>query len=167
MMSDNDAAEGDPARAAFYADLPRKRVGAGALITDTEGRVLVMEQTYRPTWEIPGGVVESGETAPAGCRRECIEELGIVVSVGRLLVVEHQTERGYRGDSIMYLYDGGVLSDTSSMHPAEGEIKAIHFVAPTDLELRMTAKLARRVMAAVRARESGSVIELEDGVARP
>jgi len=53
------------------------------------------------------------------------------------------------------------------MHPAEGEIKAIHFVAPTDLELRMTAKLARRVMAAVRARESGSVIELEDGVARP
>jgi ADP-ribose pyrophosphatase YjhB (NUDIX family) len=166
-MSSDDGARHDPARTAYYAGLPRKRVGAGALITDTDGRVLVVEQTYRTTWEIPGGVVESLETAPVACRRECAEELGIDVAIGRLLVVEHQTDRGDRGDSIMYLYDGGVLSDMSSLHLAEDEIKAVHLVTPADLELHMTAKLARRVRAAVHARQSGSVLELEDGVLRP
>lgn len=165
-MSTDDGVRADPARTAYYAGLPRKRIGAGALITDTDGRVLVVEQTYRSTWEIPGGVVERFETAPAACRRECVEELGIDVTMGRLLVVEHQTDRAYRGDSIMYLYDGGVLGDMRSLHLAEDEIRAVHLVAPTDLDLHMTAKLARRVRAALHARQSGRVLELEDGVLR-
>jgi ADP-ribose pyrophosphatase YjhB (NUDIX family) len=51
----------------FYQQLPRKRIGAGALITDEDGRVLMVEPTYKEHWEIPGGVVERGETAFDAC----------------------------------------------------------------------------------------------------
>jgi 8-oxo-dGTP pyrophosphatase MutT (NUDIX family) len=156
----------EASRAAYYAGLPRKRSGAGALITDPAGRVLLVEQTYRETWEVPGGVVEEHETAPAACRRECREELGIEVPVGRLLVVEHQTDAGLRGDSVMYLYDGGVLEDASALRPAPDEIAAVHFVSADTLDAHLTGKLARRVRAALDARARGTVIELDDGVPR-
>ncbi|MDQ3096719.1 MAG: NUDIX hydrolase [Chloroflexota bacterium] len=150
----------------FYAGLPRKRVGAGALITDASGRVLVVEQTYRTTCEVPGGVVEASETAPAACARECREELGIDVAVGRLLVTEHQTEDSFKGDSIMYIYDGGVVSDPGTIRIAADEIRSFRFVQPDDLHALMTAKLARRLAAALRARAGGIVVELENGVER-
>lgn len=108
----------------FYAGLPRKRVVAGALITDASGRVLVVEQTYRTTCEVPGGVVEASETAPAACARECREELGIDVAVGRLLVTEHQTEDSFKGDSIMYIYDGAwsPTRERSGSPPMKSEV---------------------------------------------
>lgn len=75
----------------FYASLARTRLGAGALITDERGGVLMVEPIYRPTWEIPGGAVECGENAPAGCIREVDEELGLTdIALGRLLVIDHQ-----------------------------------------------------------------------------
>jgi 8-oxo-dGTP diphosphatase len=96
--------------AELYGRLPRKRVGAGALITDAAGRVLMVEPTYKAAWEVPGGVVEADETAFDACRRECLEELGIEVGIERLLVIEHQCDGGHRGDSIMFIYDGGILN---------------------------------------------------------
>ena len=43
---------------AYYRGLPRRRLGAGVLITDAEGRVLLLETTYKQAHEIPGGVCE-------------------------------------------------------------------------------------------------------------
>ena len=40
------------------ARMPRKRVSAGALFRDAAGRILVVEPTYKDSWEIPGGIVE-------------------------------------------------------------------------------------------------------------
>ena len=48
---------------------------AGALFVDERGRVMLVEPTYKPMWEIPGGVIESGETPSAACAREIDEEL--------------------------------------------------------------------------------------------
>ena len=38
---------------------PGKRMGAGALVRDTHGRVLIVEPTYKDRWEVPGGAVEA------------------------------------------------------------------------------------------------------------
>jgi 8-oxo-dGTP pyrophosphatase MutT (NUDIX family) len=42
-----------------------------------EGRVLMVRQSYRPTWTFPGGRVEAGENARAAACRELAEELGL------------------------------------------------------------------------------------------
>ena len=42
--------------------LPLKRVGAGLLIRNRHGRVLVVDPTYKDAWEIPGGMVEVDES---------------------------------------------------------------------------------------------------------
>jgi hypothetical protein len=41
----------------YTATLPRKRMGAGLLLTDPSGRVLLVEPAYKDYWEIPGGAV--------------------------------------------------------------------------------------------------------------
>jgi ADP-ribose pyrophosphatase YjhB (NUDIX family) len=72
-----------PERSAHLASLPAKRMGSGALIRDPEGRVLLVEPTYKATWEVPGGVVESDESPRGACARELREELGLEIAVGR------------------------------------------------------------------------------------
>lgn len=47
---------------AYDRGLPRKRMGAGVLFFDGSGRVLLVDPVYKPQWEIPGGVVEGGES---------------------------------------------------------------------------------------------------------
>ena len=146
-----------------YAALPRKRVAAGALLTDAAGRVLLVEPTYKPDWEIPGGVVEEGEAAPAACARECREELGLDVRVGRLLVVEHQTQSLERGDSVMFVYDGGTLADHAVIALPAVELRSWAFVPPDAIASRTVERLARRLHHALEARRTGALIELVDG----
>jgi 8-oxo-dGTP diphosphatase len=71
------------AKSAYYAALPTKRVGAGLLCRDASGRVLLVRPTYKPSWEIPGGVVETDESPAAAVAREVREELGIALFIGR------------------------------------------------------------------------------------
>ncbi|GIF05447.1 NUDIX domain-containing protein [Actinoplanes siamensis] len=72
----------------FTATLPRKRVGAGVLLSDDGGRVLLVEPAYKDDWEIPGGAVEADESPCAAVVREVQEELGLPVLPGRLLVTD-------------------------------------------------------------------------------
>ncbi|WP_405495010.1 NUDIX domain-containing protein [Nocardia sp. NBC_00511] len=109
----------DSERAEYVAALPRKRMGAGALFVDELDRVLLVEPTYKDYWELPGGVVEANESPLAAAVREIDEELGLTVTLGRLLAVD--------------------------------------WVPP--------GILARRVMAARRARSERASVYLEDGFA--
>ena len=59
-------------------------VAAGALFRDAGGRVLLVKPHYKAGWEIPGGMVEPGETPSEACAREVTEELGQSGQVLRL-----------------------------------------------------------------------------------
>ena len=48
----------------------RKRMAATVLFTDAQGRVLVVEPTYKPRWELPGGAVERDESPWRAAGRE-------------------------------------------------------------------------------------------------
>ena len=48
----------------YYATLARARQGAGALITTNDGRVVMIDTTYRDFYEIPGGALNSGKARP-------------------------------------------------------------------------------------------------------
>ena len=64
------------------------RIRVAACITEGE-RVLLVEHAKngRRYWLLPGGGLEQGETIHAALRRELIEETGLTIEVGRLIIV--------------------------------------------------------------------------------
>lgn len=69
---------------------PSFMVGAMALIQDAQGRVLIVEHTYRRSvpWGLPGGWLKQAESPEAGLIREVFEETGLRVRVDGLLAAE-------------------------------------------------------------------------------
>lgn len=149
----------------FYTQLPRRRIGAGVLITNARGELLLVEPTYKPTWEIPGGIVEDGEDPRTCASREIAEELALDIPVGRLLVIDHCTDPPPGGDSIMIVYDGGVLAETSSIRLPADELRSFRFVPPNGLEQYLDERLAFRIRQSLRAREDGRPVEIVNSVA--
>jgi 8-oxo-dGTP diphosphatase len=143
---------------------PKKRMGAGALFRDGQGRVLLVEPAYKESWEIPGGSVEADESPRAACAREVAEELGLGRGIGRLLCMEWQGPEPDRSESLMFVYDGGVLSDASGICLPSDELVSFRFVDPEELDALMVQRLARRVRAALSALADDTVAELEDGM---
>ena len=47
------------------------------LVRDPDGRVLLCQLTYKQDWDLPGGVVEVGESPQLAVTREVEEELGL------------------------------------------------------------------------------------------
>ncbi|TDC22670.1 NUDIX domain-containing protein, partial [Kribbella albertanoniae] len=80
--------------------MPRKRLAAAVLIRDAANRVLLLEPTYKLNWELPGGIVEADESPWAAASREVVEELGLELPLGRLLVVDHVHAYDDRPDGI-------------------------------------------------------------------
>ncbi len=140
-------------------------MGAGALIRGEDGRVLVVEPTYKDTWELPGGSVEADESPRAACAREIEEELGLSVPVGRLLCIEWQGPEPDRSESMMLVYDGGMLRDTDAIRLPSDELASFRFVDHAELDVLMAPRLARRTLAALRALAEGNLAELENGQA--
>ena len=139
-------------------------MGSGALIRDRLGRVLVVEPAYKDTWEVPGGVVEADESPRAACVRELAEELGHPREVGRLLCMEWQGPEPDRTESIMFVYDAGVILDTSIITLPPEELRSFRFVEAQDLDALLPPRLARRLHASLKALQDGSVVEMHDGI---
>src|SRR6266536_4492972 len=68
---------------------PRFPIGAAVLLRDGQGRILLVQQTYRSSsvWLPPGGWVDRGETPQEAARREAREEVGLEIAVGRPLAI--------------------------------------------------------------------------------
>jgi 8-oxo-dGTP pyrophosphatase MutT (NUDIX family) len=147
----------------WQQSLPRKWMAAGVVIRDADGRVLMVEPTYKDAWEIPGGVVEADESPRAACRRELREELGLPLEPGRLLCWEWQHAEADRTESMMFVYDGGLLPLDALLRLPADELSAYRFVPVEDLGEVTIERLARRIRAALKALADGTVIELESG----
>ena len=63
------------------------RLGCSAAIFDGEGRILLTRRADNGQWCLPGGRMESGESAAEACEREVFEETGLSVRVKRLVGV--------------------------------------------------------------------------------
>lgn len=149
----------------FTATLPRKRMGAGAVITDHTGRVLLVEPAYKREWEVPGGAVEADESPRATTIREITEELGLTVTPGRLLAVDWVPPREGRTEGLMLLFDGGTLTpaQTAAIRLPDDELRSWDWCDHQQAEQRLSGLLARRVAAALDARTTGVTVYLENG----
>jgi ADP-ribose pyrophosphatase YjhB (NUDIX family) len=131
----------------FYDKLPKKRMGAGALFLDEAGRLLLVNPTYKPQWEIPGGIVEVNESPRRACEREIREELGLVKTLERLLSITYTAPRPQRSEGLMFIFWGGRLTAdeiTQIRLPAQ-ELSEFRFVDLAEALTLLTVALGERV----------------------
>jgi 8-oxo-dGTP diphosphatase len=149
----------------YVASLARKRMAAGALFRDATGRVLLVDPTYKVTWDLPGGAVEAEESPHAACRREVGEELGLDRPPGRVLAVDWVPSRPERPEGLIVVYDGGVLSaeEISAIAVPGDELAGFAFVPKDEVPALVTPLLARRIAACLAAADAGTVAALENG----
>ena len=67
-----------------FEESPKHVLAAASLVTNGDGKVLLIEGPGGRGWECPGGRIEEGEDLIAGLRREVLEEAGVEVDVGRM-----------------------------------------------------------------------------------
>jgi 8-oxo-dGTP diphosphatase len=143
----------------WYAQLPGVVIGAGALITDGGGQVLIVKPNYRDYWTLPGGVCEHGEPPHAACAREVAEEIGLEVPVGPLLVVDWSQPYGAQARPIMhFVFDGGMLADGTGIVLQQEELDEFRFAGPDELPGYLAPHGLARVTAAVEGRASGAAV---------
>ncbi|MER6347294.1 NUDIX domain-containing protein [Streptomyces sp. NPDC001595] len=142
-------------------------LAAGVLLFDQQDRVLLVDPTYKPGWEFPGGVVEPGEAPARAGIREVAEETGIHLDhVRRLLVCDWEPPAppGYGG--LRLLFDGGRLDSAEAARvllPGP-ELRAWRFVTEEEAADLLPPVRYERLRWALRARERGAAVYLEAGL---
>jgi 8-oxo-dGTP pyrophosphatase MutT (NUDIX family) len=144
-------------------------MAATVLYFDDAGRVLVVEPTYKPYWELPGGAVDADESPYAAALREVREELALSRPVGRLLAVDWVPPRPDRTEGLVMVFDGGVLSadEVAALRVPPEELRGWAWCTAEEASGLLSPLLARRLVAARDARESGEVAYLENGSRLP
>jgi 8-oxo-dGTP pyrophosphatase MutT (NUDIX family)/predicted kinase len=142
-------------------------LAAGVLLFDEYDRVLLVDPTYKPGWEFPGGVVERGEAPARAGMREVAEETGIrLYDVPRLLVVDWEPPTPPRYGGLRFLYDGGRLGTHRDQRPVlpGPELRGWRFVTEEEAAELLPPARYQRLRWALRARERGAALYLEAGV---
>ena len=145
--------------------LPRKRAISQMLVRDRDGRVLLCGLTYKRDWDLPGGVVEVGESPQVAVGREVEEELGLKVEAGALLLTDWLPPWGGWDDALCLVFDGGV-HDASVLDAATfqvREIAAAEFCTPAQVRERAADFTARRIEAALALLDGGGTPYTESG----
>ena len=167
-LTEDLSAEGEPEREfhiGIASRLPRKRVAGGALIRDVDDRILFVVPSYKPYLDIPGGVAEADESPLSACRREVQEEIGLTLSVGRLLVVDWVPAHGVWPDGVMFVFDGGRLTreECAELKPTDDELVELKLLTFKNAEPLLRPSMARRIDSAVSALSESEPRYLEFG----
>lgn len=97
-------------------------LGVRGVVTDVQGRVLLVRHTYTPGWHFPGGGVERGETCVEAVTRELAEEAGIALSSPPRLVSAHANHAAFPNDHVLvYRADSWTVTAAAD----QGEIAEI------------------------------------------
>ncbi len=149
----------------YVAGLARKRMAAGVLFRDRADRVLLVQPSYKPNFEIPGGAVEADESPWAAATRELAEELGWHRPLGRLLVVDYVRPQDSRPEGVIFIFDGGVLDETDLIGTVfpDGEILSAGFHTLIEARARVKPLLADRLTAALQAVDQGVTVLCDHG----
>ena len=152
-------------RAMLNSFLPRKRAIAQMLVRDDAGRVLLCQLTYKADWDLPGGVVEVGESPQEAVTREVEEELGLTIEAGPLLLTDWLPPWSGWDDALCLVFDGGVLDpsvlDAAVLQPRE--IASVRFCTLDEVREHCADFTARRVESALRVLEGGGPTYTESG----
>ncbi|MER7843533.1 NUDIX hydrolase [Kitasatospora sp. NPDC096077] len=144
----------------------RKRVSADVILRDPAGRVLTVNPTYKEGWDLPGGMAEANEPPDMAAVRELREELGLEITIHRLLVVDWVAPHGPWDDQIAFIFDAGILPTdlVVKVRPHDDELSDAAFLPAQEAADRLRIRQRNRLNAAVRAISDGRTRYLRDGV---
>lgn len=137
-----------------------KDIVVAALITDTAGRVLIVQPAHKDGWIFPGGYVEVGESPSAALKREVAAELGVTLTIApRLLSVDY---RGLPEEYVMFIFDAGTFSDDQvasiAVPPSLADFRLVTVEEALGL---LRANSARRLPPTLAARAQTGIAYLE------
>jgi len=116
-------------------------VASKVLLTTPDGRFLVVKQTYRDGWDLPGGFIDRGENPQQAAYRELREETGLTgVELSQQSVV---IEPDFRMVQVLF---HGQVTETPALQADGVEISAIRWVVRGDVPLTPAASEALTVM---------------------
>jgi 8-oxo-dGTP pyrophosphatase MutT (NUDIX family) len=172
VSTDGELYERDPEAWNAYlaegnAKQARKRVSADAIVRDSSGRILLVDPSYKPDWDLPGGMAEANEPPADAVRRELREELGLDLQVGDLLCVDWVSPHGPWDDLLNFIFDGGTLSEHNieGLRLVDSELRTFEFCDEGQAKERLRPYVWRRASAALEALETGQPRYLQDGYA--
>ncbi|GAA1939287.1 NUDIX domain-containing protein [Nocardioides hwasunensis] len=151
LVTDAPVTEPGGFRSLLNSFLPRKRAIAQMLVRDPEARVLLCQLTYKRDWDLPGGVVEVGESPRLAVEREVTEELGLTVAAGELVLADWLPPWGGWDDAVCLVFDGGTLDPAvlDQVVKQEREIRDVRFCSLEEVDELAADFTARRVRSAV------------------
>lgn len=149
----------------YVGGLVRKRMAAGVLFSDRQGRVLLLETSYKPNLEVPGGAAEVDEAPWETAAREVREELGWERPLGGLLVVDYVLPQDSRPEGVVFLFDGGQLeeSDLAGLVFGDEEIVSADLYVLEEARPQMKPLVADRVAAGLAALAHGRTVLCRHG----
>jgi 8-oxo-dGTP pyrophosphatase MutT (NUDIX family) len=166
LAEDLPAHEPEGFRALLNSFLPRKRGISQMLVRDHDGRVLLCRLTYKQDWDLPGGVVEVGESPQLAVAREVEEELALQLPAGRLLLTDWLPPWSGWDDALCLVFDGGEhdASIVEGIVRQEREIREAAFCTVEEARERCADFTARRVEAALANLDDGGPAYTESGL---
>ena len=117
--------------AVWYQQLATFHGAASALITDPRGRILHGQAELPRRLVLPGGVLEADERPETCCAREVLEEVGLTVRPGRLLVLDWvPADDGRPRPFVSFLFDCGTVAAGTPIRLQTEELDEYRFVEP-------------------------------------
>ncbi|MFD7554222.1 NUDIX domain-containing protein [Streptomyces sp. NPDC059835] len=138
---------------------------AAAIVTDAQGRCVIVNPRNKPGWNLPGGHLNLGETPREACTREIREELGLDLEIGDLLV--HFWVNRDSGSHVYYIFDTPALTadQVASITLQDAELTEMRITKPEEIDRADIPRFALTAWsAALAAREDKTIRYVEVSV---
>jgi RimJ/RimL family protein N-acetyltransferase/8-oxo-dGTP pyrophosphatase MutT (NUDIX family) len=165
LRSDPPVTAPDGFRSLLNSFLPRKRAISQLLVRDPDDRVLLCRLTYKQDWDLPGGVVEVGESPRVGVSREVDEELSLSIEAGALLLADWLPPWGGWDDAVCLVFDGGAHDSALAEEIVcqTREIRSARFCTVGEVHQLCADFTARRIDSALAALDGPAGTYSESG----
>jgi len=121
-----------------------KTLGVRALVENKDGKIVLVRHTYVKGLFLPGGGIESGETALDALRKELREEAGIELLTSPRPIQIYSNEQSFRNDHVVFYHLKSSDWQPCSPHH-RGEIAEILWVSPDFLPEGTTKSTKKRL----------------------